>query len=92
MRKRGKCSTLIVILLGLMERFVVSYFRSKVDDLRGTPMSVGTLEEIIDDTHAIVSTSVGSEHYVSILSFVDKDQVKNQLNGSFKFFVTDDFV
>ena len=49
--------------------------RSKVDDLRGTPMSVGTLEEIIDDTHAIVSTSVGSEHYVSILSFVDKDQV-----------------
>ena len=35
-------------------------------------MSVGTLEEIIDDNHAIVSTSVGSEHYVSILSFVDK--------------------
>uniref|UniRef100_A0A8C6U816 Proteasome 26S subunit, ATPase 1a n=1 Tax=Neogobius melanostomus TaxID=47308 RepID=A0A8C6U816_9GOBI len=33
----------------------------------GTPMSVGTLEEIIDDNHAIVSTSVGSEHYVSIL-------------------------
>uniref|UniRef100_A0A2K6S230 26S proteasome regulatory subunit 4 n=1 Tax=Saimiri boliviensis boliviensis TaxID=39432 RepID=A0A2K6S230_SAIBB len=47
--------------------------RSKVDDLRGTPISVGTLEEIIDDNHAIVSTSVGSEHYVSILSFVDKD-------------------
>ncbi|EDK98128.1 mCG129012, partial [Mus musculus] len=47
--------------------------RSKVDDLRGTPMSVGTLEEIIDDNHAIVSTSVGSEHYVSILPFVDKD-------------------
>lgn len=38
-------------------------------------MSVGTLEEIIDDNHAIVSTSVGSEHYVSILSFVDKDQL-----------------
>lgn len=55
----------------------VNLFRSKVDDLRGTPMSVGTLEEIIDDTHAIVSTSVGSEHYVSILSFVDKDQVIN---------------
>lgn len=36
-------------------------------------MSVGNLEEIIDDNHAIVSTSVGSEHYVSILSFVDKD-------------------
>ena len=50
--------------------------RSRVDDLRGSPMSVGTLEEIIDDNHAIVSTSVGSEHYVSILSFVDKDQLE----------------
>jgi len=50
--------------------------RTKVDELRGTPMSVGTLEEIIDDNHAIVSTSVGSEHYVSILSFVDKDQLE----------------
>uniref|UniRef100_A0A2K5NJ89 AAA+ ATPase domain-containing protein n=1 Tax=Cercocebus atys TaxID=9531 RepID=A0A2K5NJ89_CERAT len=47
--------------------------RSKVDDLRGTPMSVGNLEEIIDENHAIVSTSVGSEHYVGILSLVDKD-------------------
>ena len=36
-------------------------------------MSVGLLEEIIDDNHSIVSTSVGSEHYISILSFVDKD-------------------
>lgn len=42
----------------------------------GTPMSVGNLEEIIDDNHAIVSTSVGSEHYVSILSFVDKEQLE----------------
>lgn len=50
--------------------------QSKVDDLRGTPMSVGNLEEIIDDNHAIVSTSVGSEHYVSILSFVDKEQLE----------------
>ncbi|GLD98581.1 hypothetical protein PINS_up007298 [Pythium insidiosum] len=31
--------------------------RSKVDDLRGTPMGVGTLEEMIDDNHAIVSSS-----------------------------------
>jgi len=50
--------------------------RSRVDELRGSPMSVGNLEEIIDDNHAIVSTSVGSEHYVSILSFVDKDQLE----------------
>jgi len=50
--------------------------RSKVDDLRGSPMAVGSLEEIIDENHAIVSTSVGSEHYVSIFSFVDKDQLE----------------
>lgn len=50
--------------------------RSKVDDLRGTPMSVGSLEEIIDENHAIVSSSVGPEYYVSILSFVDKDQLE----------------
>jgi hypothetical protein len=32
--------------------------QSKVDDLRGSPMSVGNLEEIIDENHAIVSSSV----------------------------------
>ncbi|KAK9893960.1 26S proteasome subunit P45 [Cystobasidium minutum MCA 4210] len=47
--------------------------RSKVDDLRGTPMQVGTLEEIIDDDHAIISSATGSDQYVSILSIVDKD-------------------
>ncbi|KAF1743693.1 hypothetical protein MXB_4545 [Myxobolus squamalis] len=49
--------------------------RSKVDSIRGSPMVIGSLEEIIDDTHAIVSSSVGSENYVSILSFVDKQQL-----------------
>ncbi|CAK9209954.1 unnamed protein product [Sphagnum troendelagicum] len=50
--------------------------RSKVDDLRGSPMSVGNLEEIIDGNHAIVSSSVGPEYYVNVLSFVDKDQLE----------------
>ena len=45
----------------------------KVEELRGMPLQVGNLEEMIDDNHAIVST-VG-EHYVPIMSFVDKDQV-----------------
>merc|ERR1711934_239317 len=49
---------------------------SKVDELRGTPMGVSTLEEMIDDSHAIVSSSVGPEFYVSIMSFVDKDQIE----------------
>ena len=85
--------------------------RTKVDDLRGTPMSVGSLEELIDDkcvpcckqrppfcpglalpasparhrltpplcrSHAIVSSSVGPEYYVNILSFVDKSQARKQ--------------
>merc|ERR1711998_52337 len=49
---------------------------NKVDELRGTPMGVSTLEEMIDDTHAIVSSSVGPEFYVSIMSFVDKDEIE----------------
>jgi 26S proteasome regulatory subunit T2 len=47
--------------------------RTKVDELRGSPMSVGSLEEIIDDDHAIVSAGNGPEYYVGIMSFVDKD-------------------
>lgn len=50
--------------------------REKVEELRGTPMSVGTLEEIIDDNHAIVSSSSGPEYYVGIMSFVDKDELQ----------------
>ena len=53
--------------------FVLQEERSKVDDLRGVPMAIGSMEELMeDDQHAIVSTSMGSEHYVHILSFVDK--------------------
>lgn len=58
------------MLSGLQEE------RVKVDDIRGSPMSVGTLEEIIDDNHAIVSSAVGPEYYVNILSFVDKDELE----------------
>jgi hypothetical protein len=50
--------------------------RSKVDNLKGSPMSVGNLEEIIDEKHAIVSSSVGPEYYVNVLLFVDKDQLE----------------
>ena len=50
--------------------------RMKVEEIRGTPMGVGTLEEIIDDDHAIVSSAVGPEYYVYISSFVDKDQLE----------------
>lgn len=36
-------------------------------------MGVGTIEEIIDDNHAIVSSSMGPEYYVTIMSFVNQD-------------------
>lgn len=38
-------------------------------------MLIGTLEEFIDEDHAIVS-SIGPEYYANILSFVDKDQLE----------------
>jgi 26S proteasome regulatory subunit T2 len=49
--------------------------RKKVDELRGNPLSVGALEEIIDDNHAIVSSAHGPEYYVNIMSFVNKDDL-----------------
>lgn len=45
----------------------------KVEELRGSPMSVGTLEEIIDENHAIISSAHGPEAYVTIMSFVNQD-------------------
>ena len=36
-------------------------------------MAVGTLEELIDDNHAIVASSMGPEYYVTIMSFVNQD-------------------
>lgn len=36
-------------------------------------MIVGTLEEFVNENHAIVSSSVGPESYSGIMSFVDKD-------------------
>jgi 26S proteasome regulatory subunit T2 len=50
--------------------------KTKVEELRGSPMGVGSIEEIIDDNHAIVSSTNGPEYYVNILSFVDKDQLE----------------
>lgn len=50
--------------------------KNQLDELRGSPMSVGSIEEIIDDDHAIVSSAMGPDYYVNILSFVDKDQLE----------------
>merc|ERR1711971_245026 len=50
--------------------------RLKVDELRGTPLTVGNLEEIIDDDHGIVAPHQGLDFYAPILSIVDKDQLE----------------
>jgi len=50
--------------------------RTKLDELRGSPMDVGSLEEFIDETHCIVSTAMGPEYYVNVMSFVDRDQLE----------------
>jgi len=47
--------------------------REKLEELRGSPLGVGSLEELIDDNHCIVSSSVGPEYYVNILSSVNQD-------------------
>jgi len=50
--------------------------KNQIEELRGAPLNIGTLEEVIDDNHAIVSSGMGLEHYVCILSIVDKDQIE----------------
>jgi len=49
--------------------------KNLVEILRGTPITIGTLEEIITEDHAIISTG-GGEYYVRILSIVDKEQLE----------------
>merc|ERR1711971_1073517 len=50
--------------------------RIKVDEIRGRPLTVGNLEEISDDDHAIVAPHQGLDFYAPILSIVDKDQLE----------------
>ena len=40
------------------------------------PLTVGTLEEMIDDNHCIVSSSGLPDQYVCILSIVDADALE----------------
>ncbi|MES1915254.1 MAG: ATPase of 26S proteasome regulatory subunit 4 [Cercozoa sp. M6MM] len=47
-----------------------------IEKMRGSHMEVGTLEELIDDNHGIVSSPGGPKMYVGILSFVDRDQIE----------------
>ncbi|KAI9566705.1 hypothetical protein HD554DRAFT_2040078 [Boletus coccyginus] len=49
--------------------------RSKVNDLHDTLMAVGTLEESIDDGHAIIGIASGPEFYVSITPIMKLEKI-----------------
>lgn len=59
-----------------MEEPEVDEERAQVDEMRETPLSIGTLEEFIDEDHVIISQSAGLKYYVPLVSFVDKDQLE----------------
>ena len=49
--------------------------KNSIELLRGSPIKIGTLSEIITEDHAIVDVD-GAEYYVRILSIVDKEQLE----------------
>ena len=49
--------------------------KNAIDLIRGSPITIGTLEEIITEDHAIVSVN-GNDFYVKIFSIVDKEQLE----------------
>ena len=49
--------------------------KNMLDTLRGSPITIGTLEEIVAEDAGIVSIN-SSEYYVKILSIVDKEQLE----------------
>lgn len=75
LQKTRQFLTLEENLLGLVENNPHEKDTSKMllEQLRGSPLAIGTLEEFIDDDHAIVSSGMGLEYYSLIMSFVDKD-------------------
>lgn len=47
--------------------------RDRIEELRGMPLQVAQLEEIIDDDHVIVAPQSGLDYYVPMMSIVDRD-------------------
>ena len=65
---RGYAYFLLLYFFFLIFRFNLTQYQS-----RRTPMAVGTLKEIVDDDHGIVSSANGPDYYATIMSFVDRD-------------------
>ena len=49
--------------------------KNLLEIIRGTPIQIGTLEEIISEENAIISVG-NSEYYVNIVNIVDKEQLE----------------
>ena len=47
-----------------------------IEEIRGSPMDIGTLDEFIDENHGIVSCGHQPQYYSYICSFVDRDQLE----------------
>ena len=61
----------------LQNEDLLSHFDSEIkrmEEIRGTPLEVASLQEMIDDNHGIISMN-SAEYYVPLLSIVDKDQL-----------------
>lgn len=44
-----------------------------IDSIRGSPLNICTVEEIVDDDHVIVSSQGILEYLVGVASIVDRD-------------------
>lgn len=51
--------------------------RETLEDMRGSPITIGILEEKFEGKKAIVSTNNGFEFYVDVCSFVDISKLRN---------------
>nr|XP_027193971.1 26S proteasome regulatory subunit 4 homolog A-like [Dermatophagoides pteronyssinus] len=59
-----------------MTQTTLNASKAEAESFQTTPLMVGTIKELFNDSHAIVSTSLGSDTYLPILSIVDKSKLQ----------------
>lgn len=65
------------VFLEKIEIFADHSLRKSLDEIQGSPVTIGILEEKLEDNKAIISTNNGFEFYVDICSFVKISKLKN---------------
>jgi 26S proteasome regulatory subunit T2 len=63
--------------LNKIEVFNDHSLRESLEEIQGSPITIGILEEKLGDNKAIISTNNGFEFYVEICSFVKLSNLKN---------------